>query len=418
MNIYFSGIGGVALGPLAQIARDAGHTVVGSDPSSSLITEELGKEGVAIGTDQSGRFLADCHEQTPVDWFVYTSALATDHPELEWAKHLGIPRVTKRNELIDHILAEKNLKMIAIAGTHGKTTTTAMAVWALEQLGIPVSYSVGTTLHFGPSGRYTPDSEYFLYECDEFDRNFLHFSPHLSLITSIDYDHPDSYPMQSDYTEAFTQFMQQSGQVIMWAHDTILDITVPRTAWILNDSEIIDLPLAGAHNRANATLVVKGFEYLELADQALIEGAIGTFPGSDRRFEKLSDNLYSDYGHHPVEVSATLQLARELSDHVVLVYQPHQNTRQHQVRSGYTSCMELAEQIYWLPTYLAREDSNLATLSPQELTANLTNLDSVTYAELDDELWQHISEARDAGKLVLCMGAGTIDGWLREQLTK
>ena len=416
MNIYFSGIGGVALGPLAEIARDAGHTVIGSDPATSLVTKELAASGVTISNDQSGRFLSDYHEQTPIDWFVYTSALSQEHPELEWAKQLGIPRITKRNELIDYLLQENNLQMIAIAGTHGKTTTTAMMVWAFQQLGIPVSYSVGTTLSYGPSGKYTPGSTYFIYECDEFDRNFLHFSPQLSLVTSIDYDHPDSYPTQSDYTDAFTQFMGQSGQVIMWARDTTIDVQVPRTSWLLNESEVLDIPLAGAHNRANATLVAKGLEYLKLSEQAAAVTALSSFPGSNRRFEKLADNLYSDYGHHPIEVAATLQLAREVSDHVVLVYQPHQNTRQHQVRSGYTSCMELAEEIYWLPTYLAREDPTLATLTPEELTENLKNRDSVVYADLDDKLWQHITEARAAGKLVLCMGAGTIDGWLREQL--
>lgn len=416
MNIYFSGIGGVALGPLAEIARDAGHTVIGSDPNQSLTTSELEKSGVTIGTDQSGRFLADCFEKQPIDWFVYTSALTDDHPELEWAKTMGIPHITKRNELIEHILAEKNLKMIAVAGTHGKTTTTAMIVWTLQQLGIAVSYSIGTTLSFGPSGKYTPGSEYFVYECDEFDRNFLYFSPYLSLVTSIDYDHPDSYPTQAEYTAAFSQFLGQSHQTIMWERDTLLDIDVPRGAWLLGESEVGEFPLAGAHNRANATLVTKGLEYLKIGGSSETMTALASFPGSARRFEKLADNLYTDYGHHPVEIGATLQLARELSDHVVLVYQPHQNVRQHQVRGAYTSCTELAETIYWLPTYLTREDPNLVTLTPQELTENLRNRESVVYAELDDELWQHISEARAAGKLVLCMGAGTIDGWLRSKL--
>lgn len=155
---------------------------------------------------------------------------------------------------------------------------------------------------------------------------------------------------------------------------------------------MIDIPLAGAHNRANATLVAKGFEYLEISDEASVAATLGTFPGSDRRFEKLADNLYSDYGHHPVEV-ARLCSWRELSDHIVLVYRNAQNTRQHQVR-GYTNCMELAEQIYWLPTYLAREDASLATLTPQELTENLKNRDSVVYTDLNDELWQHINEAQ------------------------
>jgi len=416
MNVYFAGIGGVALGPLAEIARDLGYNVSGSDPNEGLVTKQLAETGIIVSTDQSGNFLSTQHQKASIDWFIYTSAMPDDHPELARARELGIAHIAKRNEFINFILAENNLKMIAVAGTHGKTTTTAMFVWALQQLNIPVSYSIGTTISFGPSGKYTPGSEYFVYECDEFDRNFLAFSPALSLVTSIDYDHPDTYPTRSDYTAAFTQFLSQSSQVIMWGHDTIDGLKVAENTWLLQDNEIAAISLAGIHNRANATLVAKAMEFLKLSDPASAQTALDSFPGSARRFEKLGDHLYTDYGHHPAEIAATLQLARELSDHVVLVYQPHQNVRQHQIRAEYTDCMQLAERIYWLPTYLTREDPNLSVLRPEELTINLVNRASVSYAELNDKLWEYITAARNEGKLVLCMGAGTIDGWLREQL--
>src|SRR5690606_24799052 len=125
-----------------------------------------------------------------------------DHPELVAARLLGI-KIAKRDELLAFILKEKGLKLIAITGTHGKTTTTGMLVWCLQNLGVPISYSVGSTLPFGPSGAFRPDSEYFVYECDEFDRNFLHFEPYLSVITSIEYDHPDTYPTENEYYDAF-----------------------------------------------------------------------------------------------------------------------------------------------------------------------------------------------------------------------
>ena len=151
-------------------------------------------------------------------------------------------------------------------------------------------------------------------------------------------------------------------------------------------------------------------------DNQEVCGWLEQFPGTGRRFEKLADNLYSDYGDHPIEIAATLQLARELSDHVVLVYQPHQNVRQHEIRHQYADCMELAEEIYWLPTYLTREDPALPVLTPQQLTEQLTNRHVVHYADLDADLWCAIQTARHQGKLVLGMGAGTIDGWLRRQL--
>ncbi|MCA9340365.1 MAG: hypothetical protein KDA17_05615 [Candidatus Saccharibacteria bacterium] len=417
MRIYFSGIGGVALGPLAEIARDAGHEVLGSDAHESLTTKELAETGIAVSFDQTGAHLATEHERSPIDWFIYTSALPSDHPELVAAEQLGIRRA-KRDELLNVIIKEQGLKLIAIAGTHGKTTTTAMTVWTLHQLGIPVSYSIGSGISFGPSGKLDPSAKYFVYECDEFDRNFLSFTPYLSLITSIDFDHPDTYPTQADYTAAFSQFIAQSNQVIMWNHDTVIDVDVSPNTWLFHDNEVFDLKIPGVHNRQNASLIVKACEYLGVGDSATIKSALESFPGTDRRFEKLAEGLISDYGHHPVEISATLQMARELSDHVALVYQPHQNTRQHQVRSGYTSCMELAEEIYWLPTYQSREDLNLPILEPQELTARLTNRNSVVYSQMDDELWNRITYARQQGKLVLCMGAGSIDAWLRDRLTK
>jgi UDP-N-acetylmuramate--alanine ligase len=417
MNIYFSGIGGVGLGPLAEIARDAGHTVIGSDTHQSLTTQELERSGIRVSTDQSGAYLEEQHALSPLDWFVYTAALPPTHPELVKAKELGI-HTAKRDELLNHIVNENNMKLIAVAGTHGKTTTTAMMVWVMQQLGMNVSYSIGSGISFGPSGRFDPESHYFVYECDEFDRNFLHFSPHVSMITSLDYDHPDTYPTQKDYTDAFTQFMNQSEHVIMWDKDVAIDVTPPASSWRLNDGEVLDVKLPGLHNRMNATLVAKTCEYLGISDSQKVIEAINLFPGTARRFEKLADNLYSDYGHHPVEIAATLQLARELSDHVVLVYQPHQNTRQHQVKNDYLSCMELAEKVYWLPTYLSREDPDLPILSPQELTERLTNTDAVIYADLNDELWTSISTDRQNGNLVLCMGAGSIDGWVRQQLTK
>ena len=415
MNIYFSGIGGVGIGPLAQIARDAGYDVQGSDPDESLTTRSLQAQGITLDTNQDGTFLQACHDAQPIDWFVYTASLPFDHPELALAKKLGI-RTSKRDELIAYIIKGKNLKLIAVAGTHGKTTTTGMAVWAFKQLGIPISYSVGSTLGFGPSGAYDPKAEYFVYECDEFDRNFLHFSPYLSLITSIGYDHPDVFPTEDDYEQAFRQFMDQSDHTIMWQTDGDKVQATAGDGWILRENETQPIKLAGDHNRRNATLVSKALEYLHIESPAKAQEILARFPGTDRRFEKLADNLYSDYGHHPSEIAATLQMARELSDHVVLVYQPHQNVRQHEIKDQYTHCFELAEEIYWLPTYLSREKPLLPILTPQELSQNVTNRSAVRYADLDDLLWQHIQSARNSGRLVLAMGAGNVDTWLRSQL--
>ena len=415
MNIYFSGIGGVGIGPLAEIAHDAGYQVQGSDQHDSLMTRELATRGISIELTQDGSFLEECHLKQPLDWFIYTAALPETHPELVRARELGI-RTAKRDELLAHIIADKKLKLIAVAGTHGKTTTTGMMVWTLQELGIPVSYSIGTTLSFGPSGKFDPASEYFVYECDEFDRNFLHFKPHEAIITSIDYDHPDTYPTEEEYKSAFREFIQGAEHAVLWQSDGDYIGSNYPNAWFLQPDEVLDLNLAGEHNRRNATLVLKALEHLGIGDDRENRSIIETFPGTNRRFEKLAENLYSDYGHHPVEIAATLQMARELADSVVLVYQPHQNVRQHEIRDQYTDQFQLADTTYWLPTYLSREDPNLEILTAEQLAANLTNRDVVHISELNSELWQHIEKARRDGKLVLCMGAGSIDSWLRDHL--
>lgn len=418
MNIYFSGMGGVGIGPLAEIARDAGHTVTGSDLAEGLVTERLRAGGVAVHIGQDGSFLRQAHTTAPLDWFVYTAALPADHPELAAAKELGI-RTGKRDEFLAYFLKEHSLKLIAISGTHGKTTTTGLTVWAMKQLGIPVSYSVGTTLSFGPSGAFEKGSEYFVYECDEYDKNLLHFSPHLSLLTSIDYDHPDTYPTEEDYKATFRQYITQSAHTIAWQRDlAYIEQPALESIWALDSSEVLDISLNGEHNRMNATLVYKALEYLGIGSAEDNARALEQFPGTDRRFEKLADNLYTDYGHHPEEIAATLQLAREVSDHIVLVYQPHQNWRQHFVRDQYTNQFELAEDVYWLPTYLTRENPDQAVLTPQELTVHLTNKESLHFGELNEALWQTIQTARSAGKLVLVMGAGTIDSWTRDMLRR
>ncbi len=416
MNIFFSGIGGVGIGPLAEIAKDAGYNIAGSDIEKSLMTDYLIAKGieVRVGT-QDGSFLQEKIDQDPIDWFVYTSATQSDNPELMLAKKLGI-KTAKRDELISYIIKDKNLKLIAVAGTHGKTTTTGMLIWTLKQLGIPVSYSIGTTISFGPSGQYNPNSEYFIYECDEFDRNFLRFEPYLSIITSVDYDHPDTYPTVERYKLAFLEFVEKSRSSILWQNDADYIGSTGDASWMLGDEEEIDLKIAGAQNRRNGTLVMKTIEKLELDSLGDTKKCLEGFPGTDRRFEKLSDNLYSDYGHHPVEIAATLQMARELSDNVVLIYQPHQNIRQHEIKDEYTNQFELAESIYWLPTYLSREDPNLEILKPEQLIKNITNRESVHAAKLDDDLWNIIQDAILNDKLVLCMGAGSIDGWLRTKL--
>jgi UDP-N-acetylmuramate--alanine ligase len=393
MHIYFSGIGGVGLGPLAEIARGAGHTISGSDLAASPTFLSLQKEGFEVSLDQTSTHMAKVHTEQPIDWFVYTAALPPNHPELAYAREHDI-NATKRDELLKKIIEGAGQKLIAVAGTHGKTTTTAMVVWLFKQLNIPVSYLVGAPMSWAPSGAYDKTAEYFVYECDEYDRNFLQFHPHLSLITSIAYDHADIYPTQENYNQAFEQFKTQSRQVLTWKEV---------------DPNIISLP--GQHNRSNGALAANAVAKLTAQYIDKLVDYMKNFPGTSRRFEKLAENLYTDYAHHPDEIAATLQLAGELSDHIIVVYQPHQNTRQYHVT--YVDCFDKAEKIYWLPTYLSKEDTSLDILTPAQLTSQLDSK-KVTYAEFSDDLLKHIRHELEIGKIVIIMGAGSIDTWARK----
>lgn len=422
MRIYFAGIGGMAIGPLAEIAKKAGHEVSGSDRQAGAMTDHLATKGIQVAITPDGGDIAAAHQARPIDWIVVSSAISTDHPVQIFAKKHGI-KVTKRDALINKIICcDKKQKLLAVAGTHGKTTTTAMLIWLFRQFDIPASYSVGTLLGFAPSGNYADSAEYFIYEADEYDRNMLQFEPYRSIIPSLDYDHPDTYPTVADYKKAFVDFLGQSQRSYAWLKDIAYLGLKPNKRITPADyllTHVDALTLAGEHTRHNALLAAACFDelYPEFGFEQIV-AALNEFPGTWRRFEKLADNLYTTYAHHPAEVAANIQMARELAKKVVVVYQPHQNLRQHSIIHEYKDCFAGADHVYWLPTYLTREDSALKVLEPQDFIAKLAHPKIVEPALLDDSLVRAIKKARSHGNLVLCMGAGDIDDWLRSNLSK
>lgn len=412
MNIYISGISGTGMGPLALMAKNADMEVFGSDLQAGPVTKELAEAGIKVYLgEQDGEFLKACVKNEGVDWFVYTSALPEDHPELILARKLKIKRISKRDELISYLIKKSNLKMVAVAGTHGKTTTTAMIIWCCLKLGIPISYIIGTTLPFAPAGMYDKKSEYFIYEADEYDRNFLAFHPWLAVIPVVSYDHPDIYPTVQDYQEAFRQFEQQSNQVIH------------------GDEIAAEVTLAGEARRYDATLAIdamlrimprpRGLARFTNGNRKKIIKVINEFPGVGRRFEQVSEGFYSDYGHHPEEVEATVQIALEEADRrslkgVVAVYEPHQNARQVELIDEYADSFKGVSKLYWLPTYLVREDPKGKELKPEDFIEKLNNKKVAEPAELNEKLSEVLKKWHEKGYLVLLMTAGPADLWLRK----
>ena len=406
MNIYISGISGTGMGPLALMAKAAGFTVWGSDLIKGAVYDELVKAGIEVYIGkQDGEFLREKLAEG-VDWFVYTSALPETHAELVLAREVGV-KCTKRDDFTAFLVEKLGLKMVAVAGTHGKTTTTAMIVWAALKLGIPVAYIVGTTLGFAPSGSYKEGDQYFAYEADEYDRNFLKYRPWLAVISAVSYDHPDIYPTKEDYAAAFGQFEAQSERV------------VEESSFGADGFE-----LAGEVRRKDAALAAEAIGAMapEIARVEIVK-VLNAFPGVGRRFEKIAENVYTDYAHHPEEIVATMDIVKDEKrlhgkKGIVVVYQPHQNTRQHEVRDGYADAFVGADKIYWLPTYLTREDPELPVLTPGELIDGLKNKDVAEAVEISDELAERLQKYVDEDYLVILMTAGPADGWLREKFSK
>ena len=183
-----------------------------------------------------------------------------------------------------------------------------------------------------------------------------------------------------------------------------------------------DLKLAGEARRKDAMLAMMAIcEMAPDVSEDEVREILNEFPGVGRRFERLMDGIYSDYAHHPEEISATIDVARDEArlqgkNRVIVIYQPHQNSRQHEVRDGYRNAFSGADKIYWLPTYLVRENAELSILTPAELVAGLSNADLAETAEMDEGLFAKILEYQKNGDLVVLMTAGPADGWLRGKL--
>lgn len=424
MHIFFSGIGGTAIGPLALIAHQAGYTVSGSDKQDSNYISYLRKHGVdTITIGQSSEDIAAVHKQQPIDWIVYSSAVAIEnpnHPEFIFAANNNI-RISKRDELLNKILSDTGKKLIAVAGTHGKTTTTAMAIWLFKQLDIPLSYSVGAKMSFADMGHFDTASEFFVYECDEFDRNFLAFSPYLSIITGIDYDHHEIFPTRRDYQDAFKQFIDQSEYVISWKSDSGVVYEAP-TRYVMDDEDSVidDIRIAGRVNRRDAWQVIRAVHELTQQPLEKLVTIMEAFPGLSRRFEKISENLYTDYAHTIPKVIGCIQMAQELSQNVVVVYEPLTNRRQYYIRDEYEHLFTGIKKLYWVPSYLAREDPEQAILTPSELITSMHNPEIAEPSELNDPLKQAIQHHIEAGDLVICISGGggnSLDEWLRSQFS-
>ncbi len=431
MHIYFSGIGGAGIGPLAQIAHQAGYTVSGSDKQDSQYIQYLRAHGITnihIGQDYDA--ISRVYDVEPIDWMVYTSALPLENPdaaELRFCLDQEI-KTSKRDELLNLLLQETGLQLIAIAGTHGKTTTTAMVIWLFKQLQEPVSYLLPAKVSYGEMGEFTEGSKYFVYEADEFDRNFLAFEPAISLITGVSWDHHEIFPTREDYQQAFIEFIEQSQKSYVWQDDAdYLRLASTEAVSVLDpaNDHLSQITLKGFYNRLDAWLAVTAVHQATGASIETLLASINDFPGLNRRMEQIVPDLYSDYAHTPEKIRGAMSVATEMAaesgQNLVVVYEPLTNRRQHFLKAEYKDCFAGASQVYWLPSYLAREDPEQRIIPPEEMITYLADPAIAEPATMGDDLKSKIDMHLADGKtMVVAMvggGGNSLDDWLRQNFT-
>jgi UDP-N-acetylmuramate--alanine ligase len=432
MHIYFSGIGGAGIGPLAEIALKAGYEVSGSDKQNSSYIEALKKEGIKdVVIDQSYQSIKQIHERHPIDWLVYTSALTIEQPnseELAFAKDNRI-KVSKRDQLINTIIEDKRLSLVAVAGTHGKTTTTAMIVWLCRRHNIPLSYLLPAKTSFGPMGLYDKDSRFFVIEADEFDRNFLYFEPWLSVITGVSWDHHEIFPSRESYQQAFVDFIRQSKSSLLWQDDAnYLNLTEADAYGLKvldpSNPDVLNVKLKGVYNRLDGWLAIQTVLKISDFKEEDLLNSLNSFPGLSRRMEEIAPNLFSDYAHTPEKIKAAMSVAQETATErgksIIVVYEPLTDRRQHYMQNDYKDCFDGAAQVYWLPSYLAREDKTQRILAPAELIARLSDPAIAQPAQRGEDLKRTIKAHLDKGDMVVCMAGGggdSLDDWVRANFT-
>lgn len=429
MHIFFSGIGGGGVGPLALIAKQAGYEVSGSDQKESDYTKLLQSKGISLHIGQTAEAIQAVHDKKPIDWLVFSSAITRDnsqHPEMLFAQ-LNRIKMSKRDELLTQIIQEKGLKLIGIAGTHGKSTTTAMTIWLFHQLGIPIGHSVGAKIPFAPMGELQPGSEFFVYECDEFDYNFLSFHPYIAAITGIGWDHHEIFPTEESFKKAYRDFIAQSERTILWQEEyDLLGYDDPSAFTILDNHDTrinADIAIPGEFNRQDAWQAIQAVHIATGAPIDTLVGHVNNFPGLKQRMEQLKPHLFTNYAHTPEKIlggmSTALEMAKANGKDVVIIYEPLTNRRQHHIKDEYKNSFEGAKKLYWVRTYLAREDPNLPLLSPAELINHLDDPSIATPAEVDDALAHTIKKHLADGDMVVAMGAsggGSLDEWLRTNI--
>lgn len=412
-RIHFIGIGGIGMSALARHFKAEKKIVSGSDRQLSPLTKKLDAEGIQIFGEQ----VAD-NISSDIELVVYTEAMLLDHEEMLAAKALGVPMMNYFEALG---LAMNPYYLIAVAGTHGKTTTTAMLTDIFESAGKDPTAIIGSLRASTQSNYRAGKSKYAIVEACEYKRDFLHLKPDILIITNIEHEHVDYYKDLADVQTAFRTLAEQvneGGVVIANIGDAkvapVLEgLEVPVLSYINNLDLDLSLKQPGMHNRLNAAAALTAAKCEKLSiDEA--KETLAKFSGTWRRFEYKGELngavVYDDYAHHPTEIRATIQAARELypERRLTIVFQPHTYTRTKALFDEFAKAVGLADAVVLLPIYSARE-SNASGVTSRELSVRaLEFTPHARYAASFEEVVRQLKKEVSKEDVVVVMGAGDV----------
>lgn len=458
-QVHFIGIGGSGISAIARLHLERGYVVTGSDRTLSPLALELQKLGATIHTGHAAENIRGA------DWVVRSSAIPDTNPEVAAALAQGIP-VYKRADYLGRLMADKT--GIAIAGTHGKTTTSAMMAWTLSQLGEDPSFIVGGVLsNFGVNAHNGKGST-FVIEADEYDRMFLGLKPRYEIVTNVEHDHPDCYPTAADFQAAFVAFVglvPADGALIISGEDKgAIELTTEakrmgkrviayRIAensltqageWALAQNLMtnqrggfsfnvimrlqsgpqylssVQLQVPGLHNVRNAlaVLAVIALMGLPLKEAA---AALAEFRGADRRFEIKGEangiTIIDDYAHHPTEIRATLDAARAryTAKRIWAIWQPHTYSRTRALLSEFMTSFSEADEVIVSEIYASREAKE--DFSAEQIVQRMNRQSAHFIAELD-EISNYLVSHLKSGDVAIILSAGDADRVSAEVLAR
>jgi UDP-N-acetylmuramate--alanine ligase len=435
-HVHLVGIGGIGLSAIARVLHGWGFRVSGSDLQPSILTETLAAEGLTIYEEHMAAHVSGA------DLVVVSSAIPGDNPELVEAQRLGL-LVLRREQFLGRLTAGKSV--IAVAGTHGKTTTSAMIAWILTQAGMEPTFIVGGVLQDLGTNARAGTGRHFVIEADEYDRAFLGLRAEIALVTTLEHDHPDTYPSFHEMRKAFSEFAGQvspEGLLIVCGEDReagrLGELMRARNLrvetygqgsdwdWHAEGTQLGNhaafevwqgrkrlglcaLQVPGHHNVLNA-LAALAASHAAGVDFGQAAAALTRFRGTERRFEVKGQasgiTVVDDYAHHPTEIRATLSAARTKypGRPIWAVFQPHTYSRTAMLIDEFAAALGDADHVLVTAIYAARERDSLG-VSGTDIVTRMDHTDTQYVATFDGTVAMLLNRVQP-GDVVITLGAG------------